>query len=58
MNIKLFPVICEEPVGLVSAMVLSAKTPVHVWRDLFLFEVYYTEDTATYFVIPSSDYEM
>jgi len=44
-------------VGLVSAMVLGAKTPVHVWGDLFLFEVYYAKDTAAYFVIPSSDCE-
>jgi hypothetical protein len=44
-------------VGLVASVVLGAKTPVNVWEDLFLFEVYCAEDTAAYFLIPSSDYE-
>jgi hypothetical protein len=35
---------------LVSSVVLSAKTPVNVGEDLFVFEVYCTEDTAAYFL--------
>jgi hypothetical protein len=49
MNIKLFAVVCEEPVGLVSSVVLGAETPVNVWKDWFLFVVYCTEDAAAYF---------
>jgi hypothetical protein len=36
-------------VGLVTSVVLGAETPVNVWEDWFLFEVYCTEDTAAYF---------
>jgi hypothetical protein len=36
-------------VGLVPSMVLGAETPVNVGKDLFIFEVYCAEDTATYF---------
>jgi hypothetical protein len=32
-----------------ASVVLRAKAPVNVWADLFIFEVYYAEDTATYF---------
>ena len=35
--------------GLVTSVVLGAKTPVNIWKDLFLFEVYGTEDPAAYF---------
>jgi hypothetical protein len=35
-------------VGLVSPVVLGAETPVNVWEDRFLFEVYCTEDAAAY----------
>jgi hypothetical protein len=38
-------------------VVLGAKTPIHVWGNVFLFEVYYAEDTAAYFTIPSFDGE-
>jgi hypothetical protein len=45
----LFAVVREEPVGLVASVVLGAETPINVWEDLFLFEVYCTEDAAAYF---------
>jgi hypothetical protein len=31
------------------SVVLGAETPVNVWEDCFLFEVYCTEDAAAYF---------
>jgi hypothetical protein len=46
----LFAVVCEETVGLVTAVVLGAETPVDVWEDGFLFEVFCTEDAAAYFM--------
>jgi hypothetical protein len=42
-------VVGEEAVGLVTSVVLGAETPVNVWEDWFLFEVYCAEDTAAYF---------
>jgi hypothetical protein len=45
----LFAVVCEEAVGLVASVVLGAETPVNVWEDWLLFEVYCTEDAAAYF---------
>jgi hypothetical protein len=32
-----------------SAVVLGAETPVNVWEDRFLFEVYCPKDAAAYF---------
>lgn len=40
---------CEEPMRLVASMVLGAETPVNVWEDWFLFEVYCAKDAAAYF---------
>ncbi len=34
--------------GLVSPMILGAETPVNVGKDWFIFETYYSEDTAAY----------
>ncbi len=31
------------------SVVLGAETPVNVWEDRFIFEVYCTEDAAAYF---------
>ena len=45
----MFAVIREEAVRLVTSVVLGAETPVNVWEDQFLFEVYRTEDAAAYF---------
>lgn len=55
MNVKLSFVVCEEAVGLVASVVLSAETPVHVWKYGLLLEVYCAEYAAAYFVFPSSD---
>ena len=54
-TIKLFAVVCEEPVRLMTPVVLRAKTPINVGEDFFIIEVYRTEDTTAYFSIPSSD---
>jgi hypothetical protein len=54
-NVKLFAVVSEEAMGLMSPMVLGAETPVNVWKNQFPFEVYCTEDTTTYFLFPSSE---
>ena len=35
--------------GLVTAVVLGAESPVNVGEDRFLFEVFCTEDAAAYF---------
>jgi len=48
-NVKLFAVVSEEAVGLVTPVVLGAETPVNVRKDRFIFEVYCTEDAAAYF---------
>ncbi len=48
MNVKLFFMVGEEAVGLVSAVVLGAETPVNVWEDWLVIEVYCAEDTAAY----------
>jgi len=48
-NVKLFAVVSEEAVGLVTSVVLGAETPVNVREDRFIFEVYCTEDAAAYF---------
>ena len=54
MNVE-FPVIVgEEPVGLVSSVVLGAETPVNAWEDWLVFEAYCAEDTAAYFYFPLS----
>jgi hypothetical protein len=37
---------------LVTPVVLSAETPVHVWKHGLLFEVYYAKDTAAYLESP------
>jgi hypothetical protein len=42
---------------LVTPVVLSAETPVHVWKHGLLFEVYCAKDTAAYFRVPSADVE-
>jgi hypothetical protein len=54
-NVKFFSVVSEEAVGLVTPVVLGAETPVNVWEDRFIFEIYCTEDTAAYFdsLLPS-----
>jgi len=53
-----FPVIIrEEPVRLVTSVVLGAETPVYVCEDGLFFEVYCAEDTAAYFGFPSADVE-
>jgi hypothetical protein len=44
-------------VGLVTSVVFSAETPVHIKKDWLFFEVYCTEDTAAYFRFPSTDVE-
>jgi hypothetical protein len=49
MNVKLFFIVGEEAVGLVSSVVLGAESPVNVWKYGLLFEVYCAEDTAAYF---------
>jgi hypothetical protein len=51
-NIKLFSVVGEKAVGLMPPVVLGAETPVNVWEDRFIFEVYCTEDAAAYFDPP------
>jgi hypothetical protein len=38
-------------------VVFSAETPVNVWKDCLFFEIYYTEDTAAYFGVPSAGVE-
>jgi len=48
-NVKLFFVVGEEAVGLVTSVVLGAEPPVNVWKYRLLFEVYCAEDTAAYF---------
>jgi hypothetical protein len=48
-NVKLFSVVSEKAVGLMTPVVLGAETPVNVWEDLFIFEIYCTEDAAAYF---------
>ena len=48
-NVKLFSVVGEEAVRLVTSVVLGAETPVNVWEDLFIFEIYCPEDAAAYF---------
>jgi hypothetical protein len=55
---KLSFVVGEETVGLVTSVVLGAKSPVNVWEYGLLFEVYCAEDTAAYFGFPSSDREV
>jgi hypothetical protein len=52
-NVKLFFVVGEEAVGLVSSVVLGAESPVNVWKYGLLFEVYCAEDAAAYFGFPS-----
>ena len=54
MNEKFFVVVSEKTVGLVSSVVLGAETPINVWEDWLIFEVYYAEDTAAYFYFPLS----
>jgi hypothetical protein len=44
-------------VRLVAPVVLGAETPVHVWEDGLLFEVYCAKDTAAYFRFPSVNVE-
>ena len=48
MNEEFLVVVSEEPVGLVSSVVLRAETPVYAWEDGLVFEAYYAEDTAAY----------
>ena len=54
-NVKLFSVISEKTVGLMTPVVLGAETPVNVWEDRFIFEIYCTEDATAYFdsLLPS-----
>jgi len=47
---KLLVVISEKAVRLVTSMVLGAETPVNVWKDGLVLEVYCAEDTAAYFL--------
>jgi hypothetical protein len=55
----LFAVVCEEAVGLMPPMVLGAETPVNIWEDRFLFEIYCTKDAAAYFdsLLPMGEVE-
>jgi len=47
-NMKLFVVIREKAVGLMSAMILGAETPINIWKDRLIFKVCCSEDTAAY----------
>jgi hypothetical protein len=40
-----------------SPVVFGAETPVHVWENWLFFEVYRSEDAATYFRFPSAHVE-
>jgi len=33
---------------LVATVILGAETPVNIWKDLFIFEVYRAKDAAAY----------
>jgi hypothetical protein len=47
--VELRGVVREEAMRLVSAVVLGAESPVHVWEHGLFFEVYCAEYTAAYF---------
>ena len=40
-------------------VILGAETPVNVWEDRFLFEIYRTKDAAAYFdsLLPMEEVE-
>jgi hypothetical protein len=53
----LFGVVSEEPVRLVTSVVLGSETPIHIRKYGLLFEVNCPEDTAAYSGSPSTAIE-